>query len=311
MTKPPIPTEPREWKASDLGFDGHFISDGNGNSFDFDKTPDPVFIEKSAYDELGAEADAAKEAAEILSARVRELETELEKTKHALRLTGEGRPSEWAYTQLLNDFNKLQAQLTVARVGSGHYRSERDIHIKEQETFNAESVAKIKVLSEERDQLQSRLEQSEKKLAECETNFQWQKNNAEQAQIEFREKLAAAESHAAGLQYSFDCKQKQSAELQERVSNLETAYSLNASKLVAVEADLKHRLDTMLRMTAESERQAKQNAELLAWCERLASTLKSIKSDGNLHQDAFELNETKKEIATKALAEFEAWKGKT
>ncbi len=33
-----------------------------------------------------------------------ELKAELDKTKEALRLTGEGRPSEWAYTQLLNDF---------------------------------------------------------------------------------------------------------------------------------------------------------------------------------------------------------------
>ena len=38
------------------------------------------------------------------------LQAELDKTKEALRLTGEGRPSEWAYTQLLNDFNALRAQ---------------------------------------------------------------------------------------------------------------------------------------------------------------------------------------------------------
>jgi hypothetical protein len=36
---------------------------------------------------------------------------ELKQTKNALQLTGEGRPSEWAYTQLLNDFKMAQKEL--------------------------------------------------------------------------------------------------------------------------------------------------------------------------------------------------------
>lgn len=53
-----------------------------------------------------------------------------------------------AYDALKSRLEECERKLRLAQVGSGHYRSERDIHIKEQETFNAESVAKIKELSE-------------------------------------------------------------------------------------------------------------------------------------------------------------------
>ncbi len=45
------------------------------------------------------------------------LKDELEKTKKAIRDIGEGRPSEWAYTQLLNDYKKereINRELTKA-----------------------------------------------------------------------------------------------------------------------------------------------------------------------------------------------------
>lgn len=88
-------------------------------------------IEKSAYDALSAE---------------------LEKTKHALKLTGEGRPSEWAYTQLLNDFKDLQAQLAESTAQLNHC------------AVTGSAVAK------ERDALKSRLE-------ECES---WQNKSREE-----------------------------------------------------------------------------------------------------------------------------------
>lgn len=42
----------------------------------------------------------------------------------------------------------------------------------------------------------------------------------------------------------------------------------------------------------------------------LVEALRTIKSDGNLNMDAFESNESRKEIAAKALSRFEAAQGK-
>ena len=54
------------WQAEDLGYDGHFISDGKGNTFDFSKTMTAYFVEKSAFDELRAEVERLRDALEFL-----------------------------------------------------------------------------------------------------------------------------------------------------------------------------------------------------------------------------------------------------
>lgn len=60
---------------------------------------------------LRAENEETVRKRVLLYAELTTARAELEKTKEALRLTGEGRPSEWAYTQLLNDFNKARAEI--------------------------------------------------------------------------------------------------------------------------------------------------------------------------------------------------------
>lgn len=105
---------PREWwiaKSEGL-YDSYYEDvEGPDTGTNDDGVNRVHVVEKSAYDALATELTREQNQHTNAIVRIHELEAELEKTKHALKLTGEGRPSEWAYTQLLNDFKALEKQL--------------------------------------------------------------------------------------------------------------------------------------------------------------------------------------------------------
>jgi predicted nuclease with TOPRIM domain len=88
-----------------------------------------------------------------LRERIAELESEL---AMAMKL----RKADVMYiNQLAEENEKLNEKLLLTKVGSGHYRSELNIHTKESETFVAEATAKIKALSEENHDLNKAADQ--------------------------------------------------------------------------------------------------------------------------------------------------------
>lgn len=62
-----------------------------------------------------------------------------------------GEVTDWIdkkeYNKLLAEMEALQNDKLIGRIGAAHFRTERDIHIKESETFVQEATEKINQLS--------------------------------------------------------------------------------------------------------------------------------------------------------------------
>lgn len=71
------------------------------------------------------------------------LQSELDKTKAALRDTADGRPSEWAYVQLKNDYDKLQSERDALKAEVERFKTFNLLKLGE-----LEYLAKIEMLRE-------------------------------------------------------------------------------------------------------------------------------------------------------------------
>lgn len=219
--------------------------------------------------------------------RIAGLEAELEKTKHALRLTGEGRPSEWAYTQLLNDFKKLETERDAFKYA--HEMRERDVdgYQKQVAELKLRPIlgcdAQCVAIQKERDALQSRL--AEKSADNIKAYAEIGVLQGRLAEYE-RKMDETVDIHTI-------------ARLKEKLAAAEETLKSQAS-------DLKYLCDAADKTISLT----KQNAELLQWCERLAINLKSAGELLENHGGKGFIGAALETERAKTLAEFKSWREK-